>query len=71
MRGFTKRAVLLSLLLCSAMLAGCFGDEESSNDSEIDLKIYYDQTAGVIQENIQNSQQVAFSGVELSFHVFG
>ncbi len=67
MRGFTKRAVLLSLLLCSAMLAGCFGDEESSNDSEIDLKIYYDQTAGLIQENIQNGQQVAFSGVELSF----
>jgi len=67
MRDFTKRAVLLSLLLCSAMLAGCFGDEESSDDSEIDLKIYYDQTAGVIQENIQNGQQVAFSGVELSF----
>ena len=67
MRDFTKQAVLLSLLLCSAMLAGCFGDEESSDDSEIDLKIYYDQTAGVIQENIQNGQQVAFSGVELSF----
>ena len=49
------------------MLAGCFGDEESSDDSEIALKIYYDQTAGVIQENIQNGQQVAFSGVELSF----
>ena len=67
MRGFTKRAVLLSLLLCSAMLAGCFGDEDSSDESAIDLVVYYDTTSGTIQENIQNGQQVAFSGVDLAF----
>lgn len=67
MRGFTKRAVLLSLLLCSAMLAGCFGDEDSSDESAIDLVVYYDTTSGMIQENIQNGQQVAFSGVDLAF----
>ena len=49
------------------MLAGCMGGEESSNVSDIELVIYYDKTAGMIQENIQNGQQVAFSGVELSF----
>ena len=43
------------------------GDEESSNDSDIELVIYYDETSGMIQENIQNGQQVSFSGVELSF----
>ena len=67
MRDITIRTILLSLLVCSAMLAGCFGDEEASEESAIDLKIYYDKTAGVIQENIQNGQQVAFSGVDLSF----
>ena len=67
MRGFTKRAVLLSLLLCSAMLTGCFGDEDSSDESAIDLVVYYDTTSGMIQENIQNGQQVAFSGVDLAF----
>ena len=43
------------------------GNEESSNDSDIELVIYYDETSGMIQENIQNGQQVSFSGVELSF----
>ena len=43
------------------------GGEESRNVSDIELVIYYDETAGMIQENIQNGQQVAFSGVELSF----
>lgn len=43
------------------------GGEESRSVSDIELVIYYDETAGMIQENIQNGQQVAFSGVELSF----
>ena len=67
MRSIAKRSLILSLLLCSAMLAGCMGGEESRNVSDIELVIYYDETAGMIQENIQNGQQVAFSGVELSF----
>ena len=49
------------------MLAGCTADDESSDESEIDLVIYYDSTSGMIQENIQNGAQVSFSGVELSF----
>tara|TARA_B100001248_G_C27305764_1_gene419377 strand:+ start:162 stop:962 length:801 start_codon:yes stop_codon:yes gene_type:complete len=67
MRGIAGRSLILSLLLCSAMLAGCMGGEQSSDDPKIELVIYYDETAGMIQENIQNGQQVAFSGVELSF----
>ncbi len=67
MRGFSTRAVFLALLLCSAMLAGCMGDEESSKESEIELVVYYDQTAGMIQETIQNGQQVSFNGVDLAF----
>ena len=68
MGNVVKRAVLLSLLIASACLAGCTSDEESSdNDSAIDLVIYYDATSGMIQENIQNGQQVSFSGVELTF----
>lgn len=63
-----KRAVLLSLLIASACLAGCTSDDDSSdNDSAINLVIYYDATSGMIQENIQNGQQVSFNGVELTF----
>ena len=68
MGNVAKRAVLLSLLIASACLAGCTSDEDSSdNDSAIDLVIYYDATSGMIQENIQNGQQVSFNGVELTF----
>lgn len=67
MRVKTNQSILLALLLCSAMLAGCTADDESSDDSAIDLVIYYDTTSGMIQENIQNGAQVSFSGVELSF----
>ena len=68
MGNVAKRAVLLSLLIASACLAGCTSDDDSSDDdSAIDLVIYYDATSGMIQENIQNGQQVSFSGVELTF----
>ena len=68
MGNVVKRAVLLSLLIASACLAGCTSDDDSSdNDSAIDLVIYYDATSGMIQENIQNGQQASFSGVELTF----
>jgi len=67
MRRILTCPVLVALLLCATTLAGCMGDEESSNDSDIELVIYYDETSGMIQENIQNGQQVSFSGVELSF----
>ena len=67
MRVKANQSILLALLLCSAMLAGCTADDESSDESAIDLVIYYDSTSGMIQENIQNGAQVSFSGVELSF----
>ncbi|MDA8545272.1 PKD domain-containing protein [Candidatus Poseidoniales archaeon] len=68
MGNVVKRAVLLSLLIASACLAGCTSDDDSSdNDSAINLVIYYDATSGMIQENIQNGQQVSFNGVELTF----
>ena len=68
MGNVVKRAVLLSLIIASACLAGCTSDDDSSNDeSAIDLVIYYDATSGMIQENIQNGQQVSFNGVELTF----
>ena len=68
MGNVAKRAVLLSLLIASACLAGCTSDEDSSdNESAIDLVVYYDATSGMIQENIQNGQQVSFNGVELTF----
>lgn len=68
MGNVAKRAVLLSLLIASACLAGCISDEDSSdNYSAVDLVVYYDATSGMIQENIQNGQQVSFSGVELTF----
>ena len=68
MGNVVKRAVLLSLLIASACLAGCTSDDDSSdNDSVIDLVVYYDATSGMIQENIQNGQQASFNGVELTF----
>ena len=68
MGNVVKRAVLLSLIIASACLAGCTSDDDSSDDeSAIDLVIYYDATSGMIQENIQNGQQVSFNGVELTF----
>jgi hypothetical protein len=42
MRVKANRSLLLALLLCSAMLAGCTADDESSDESAIDLVIYYD-----------------------------
>ena len=67
MGNVAKRAVLLSLLIASACLAGCTSDEDSSdNDSAIDLVVYYDATSGMIQENIQNGQQASLSLIHIS-----
>ncbi len=70
---YIMRQHLLNLMVCfiifSASLSGCIGDdEESKEQSEIDLIVYYDITSGTIQENIQSGSQVSFSGVELSFN---
>ena len=68
MRVRANQSILLTLLLCIAVLAGCTTDADGGGgESPIDLVIYYDSTSGMIQENIQNGAQVSFSGVELSF----
>ena len=64
---YIRSAVLLALVISMASFAGCLGSDDEKVDSVIDLIIYYDQTSGMIQENIQNGQQVSFSGVELAF----
>ncbi|MBT3657446.1 MAG: hypothetical protein HN544_04535 [Euryarchaeota archaeon] len=56
-------------LLC-ASLAGCFGDDEVDSgeyDGPIDLIVYYDTTAGIIETSENNGQTGPTTGVELSF----
>ena len=60
---------MMLIVILSASLSGCISNEDGSEDnSEIDLIVYYDTTFGTIQENIQNGNQVSFSGVELTFN---
>jgi len=62
-------ALMMFFVIFSASLSGCFGDDDDSEEqSEIDLIVYYDTTFGTIQENIQNGNQVSFNGVELTFN---
>ena len=61
--------LMMTLVMFSASLSGCLGgDDDAEEKSDIDLIIYYDTTFGTIQENIQNGNQVSFSGVELTFN---
>lgn len=61
--------LMMTLVMFSASLSGCLGgDDDAGEKSDIDLIIYYDTTFGTIQENIQNGNQVSFSGVELTFN---
>jgi len=56
-------------LLC-ASLAGCFGDDDADSDEydgPIDLIVYYDTTAGMIETSENNGQTGPTTGVELSF----
>lgn len=62
-------SIITCLFILSASLSGCLGsDDDSTDDSELDLIIYYETTSGTIQESIQNSNQVSFTGVELTFN---
>ena len=70
---YIMRQHFLNLMVCfilfSTSLSGCMGDDENSEEqSDIDLIVYYDTTSGTIQENIQSGNQVSFSGVELTFN---
>ena len=62
-------SLMMFFVIFSASLSGCFGgDDDSEEQSEIDLIVYYDAAFGTIQENIQNGNQVSFNGVELTFN---
>ena len=62
-------SIITCLFILSASLSGCLGsDDDSTDDSELDLIIYYETTSGTIQESIQNSNQISFTGVELTFN---
>ena len=61
-------ALMMFFVIFSASLSGCIGDDDSEEQSEIDLIVYYDTAFGTIQENIQNGNQVSFNGVELTFN---
>ena len=64
------RLFAVTVTLLCASLAGCFGDDDSDSDEydgPIDLIVYYDTTAGMIETSENNGQSGPTTGVELSF----
>lgn len=64
------RLFAVTVTLLCASLAGCFGDDETDSDEydgPIDLIVYYDTTAGMIETSENNGQTGPTTGVELSF----
>ncbi len=64
------RLMAVTLTLLSASLAGCLGgddDDDGGYSGPIDLVVYYDTTAGMIEATVNNGQNGPINGVELSF----
>lgn len=64
------RLLAVTLTLLCASLAGCFGDDNPNSgeyNGPIDLIVYYDTTAGMIEATSNNGQQGPTTGVTLSF----
>ena len=64
------RLLAVTLTLLCASLAGCFGDDNPNSgeySGPIDLIVYYDTTAGMIETSENNGQAGQTTGVELSF----
>jgi hypothetical protein len=64
------RLFAVTVTLLCASLAGCFGDDEEDSgeyDGPIDLIVFYDTTAGMIETSENNGQTGPTTGVELSF----
>ena len=64
------RLLAVTFTLLCASLAGCIGDDEVDSgeyDGPIDLIVYYDTTAGMIETSENNGQTGPTTGVELSF----
>ena len=52
-----RNGVLLALLMLSASLAGCTGGSDDGGEAEgVDLKVYYDETSGVVEQSWRNGQ---------------
>ena len=64
------RLFAVTVTLLCASLAGCFGDDEEDSgeyDGPIDLIVFYDTTAGMIETSENNGQTGPTTGVELPF----
>ncbi len=65
---FMRNGVLLVLLLLSASLAGCTGASDDGGEADgVDLKVYYDETSGVVEQTWRNGQQTGSQTVTLTF----
>ena len=63
-----RNGVLLVLLMLSASLAGCTGASDDGGDADVvDLKVYYDETVGVVEQTWRNGQQTGSQSVTLTF----
>ena len=63
-----RHAGLLVLLLLSASLAGCTGASDEGTEAEgVDLRVYYDDTSGVVEQTWRNGQQIGSQTVTLTF----
>ena len=63
-----RKVVLLALLMLSASLAGCTGASEDGGQAEgVDLRVYYDETSGVVEQSWRNGQQIGSQSVTLTF----
>ena len=49
------------------MIAGGFGNDESDQESLIELVVHYDNTNGTIQQSFIGGSQISFTGVTFSF----
>ena len=66
-------SLLLVFILCTMSLAGCTDDENMSTEYEgpISLVVYYDLTAGQIEESWNQGNQQPTTGVSISFDLAG
>ena len=63
-----RNGVLMVLLMLSASLAGGTGSPEAEGDADgVDLRVYYDETSGVVEQTWRNGQQTGSQTVTLTF----
>ena len=63
-----RNGMVLALLMLTASLAGCTGASEDGGEAEgVDLKVYYDETVGVVEQTWRNGQHTGSQSVTLNF----